>query len=134
MKRPHYLIIKNSKSGTGKAHAYAQFCQSYLEKKGIIYTCYTIHDFPIVNMHQYDVLVVIGGDGTLHHIAQSFPLDFKAPILMLPAGTANLIAKSLKIPRDVFKAVELCSRVNTVDWPIVKLKPLVKGRRLLQLL
>ena len=76
MKRPHYLIIKNSKSGTGKAHAYAQFCQSYLEKKGIIYTCYTIHDFPIVNMHQYDVLVVIGGDGTLAPYSTIFSTRF----------------------------------------------------------
>jgi len=44
-----------------------------------------------------DLLVVYGGDGTVHRIIQS-PLPPTLPILVAPGGTGNVLARYLRIP------------------------------------
>ena len=56
----------------------------------------------------YDLFIVIGGDGTIRHVVQ-YLMDSKLsiPIAIIPRGSANLIAKSLGIPRSVQRCVDL---------------------------
>ncbi len=54
----------------------------------------------------HDVLIVAGGDGTLAEAASGMraaPL----PLLILPTGSANLLARELNIPLDVPRALAL---------------------------
>jgi YegS/Rv2252/BmrU family lipid kinase len=53
-----------------------------------------------------DVLFVWGGDGTVQHCIDAVA-GTKAVIAILPAGTANLFATNLGIPKDIAKAVEV---------------------------
>ncbi len=53
-----------------------------------------------------DIVIVAGGDGTLHHAAPSL-LSAQKPFGILPLGTANDLARSLDIPADPVQAAQI---------------------------
>lgn len=53
-----------------------------------------------------DLLAVCGGDGTVHEVASCLPAP-PFPISVLPAGTANVIARELKLPLDPVRALKI---------------------------
>lgn len=46
-------------------------------------------------------IVVIGGDGTINEVLNGLPLPDAPPLAVVPAGTANVLAKELRVPRAV---------------------------------
>jgi YegS/Rv2252/BmrU family lipid kinase len=56
-----------------------------------------------------DLLIVYGGDGTFHQ-AMSEVVKQRVPVALLPAGTTNVLAQELKIPRDPERALPLVIR------------------------
>lgn len=65
-----------------------------------------------------DALAVYGGDGTLME-AISGLMGSKIPLVILPGGSANIMAKELGIPQDLKEACALMSQVpltmKTID-------------------
>ncbi|WP_216317689.1 diacylglycerol/lipid kinase family protein [Deinococcus aestuarii] len=53
----------------------------------------------ITDLTDFDVLVAAGGDGTVSALAYAARYR-DVPVLAYPAGTANLIAQNLDLPRD----------------------------------
>jgi diacylglycerol kinase (ATP) len=53
-----------------------------------------------------DVIFVWGGDGTVQRVIDAVA-GTKAVLAILPAGTANLLATNLQIPRDLDAAVQI---------------------------
>jgi YegS/Rv2252/BmrU family lipid kinase len=49
---------------------------------------------------EVDVLVVFGGDGTVHEVANGLPLGDGPVVALLPAGTGNDLARALGMPPD----------------------------------
>ncbi len=47
-----------------------------------------------------DRLVVVGGDGTLNEALNGLPDPTRVPLAQLPTGTANLLARDLRLPFD----------------------------------
>lgn len=45
-----------------------------------------------------DRLVVVGGDGTLNEVINGLSASWNVPILQLPCGNANLLARELSLP------------------------------------
>jgi YegS/Rv2252/BmrU family lipid kinase len=67
---------------------------------------------------EVDVLLVFGGDGTVHEVANGLPVDGHGPLVaLLPAGTGNDLARAIGIPPDpVAAAAELAdARPRTID-------------------
>jgi len=67
---------------------------------------------------EVDVLLVFGGDGTVHEVANGLPLGGDGPLVaLLPAGTGNDLARALGLPPDpVAAATELAgARPRTLD-------------------
>jgi len=67
---------------------------------------------------EVDVLLVFGGDGTVHEVANGLPLGDDGPLVaLLPAGTGNDLARALGMPPDpVAAAAELAgARPRTLD-------------------
>lgn len=56
--------------------------------------------------HLVDAVAVAGGDGTLNSVAQAL-IDTGLPLLILPTGSANDMARTLRVPSDLGRAVEL---------------------------
>jgi diacylglycerol kinase (ATP) len=55
------------------------------------------------------LIIACGGDGTLNEIVNGIP-GSKVPIALLPAGTANILAKELRIPWNIPRAAALIPR------------------------
>lgn len=53
-----------------------------------------------------DLIIVAGGDGTIHHAAPTL-LAARKPFGILPLGTANDLARSLDIPADPLAAARI---------------------------
>src|ERR671914_2521904 len=67
---------------------------------------------------EVDVLVVFGGDATVHEVANGLPLGGGGPLIaLLPAGTGNDLARAIGIPPDpVSAATELAgARARALD-------------------
>lgn len=92
-----YYILYNPMAGDGS-------CQKYAECMPIIYDRVELIDMThITNYHAFlrdlrkdDVLVIIGGDGTLNRFVNDTDgIEISQEILYLPAGTGNDFAKDL---------------------------------------
>ncbi|MBN2321482.1 MAG: diacylglycerol kinase family lipid kinase [Acidobacteria bacterium] len=53
-----------------------------------------------------DLLAVCGGDGTVNEVASSISSP-PFPVAVLPAGTANVIARELKLPLNPVRALDI---------------------------
>ncbi len=69
----------------------------------------------------YDVLVVSGGDGTMNEVINGVANQENRPkIGYIPTGTTNDLAHSLKIPKNVKRAVEIIKKGNSTTHDIFK--------------
>ena len=66
---------------------------------------------------EVDVLMVFGGDGTVHEVANGLPVPDGPVIALLPGGTGNDLARAIGIPPDpVAAATELAgARPRSLD-------------------
>jgi len=65
-----------------------------------------------------DLLIVLGGDGTLHTAVNSIAPLAKRPVLaVLPGGTANDFSRALQIPQDLEEAARalVSGKVQSID-------------------
>lgn len=76
-----------------------------------------------------DLLAVCGGDGTLNEVASSLP-NPPFPIALIPAGTANVLARELNLPRDPALAIKMALK-RTVRYVDLGLLSGTKSRHFL---
>jgi diacylglycerol kinase (ATP) len=66
-----------------------------------------------------EIVVVAGGDGTIRKVAQEL-LGSGMPLGLLPSGTGNLLARNLRVPRNLTAAIGLvcegADQVIDVGW------------------
>ncbi len=108
-----YCLIANRTSGSGSAGAYIDRVRAMLTERGV--------DFEIRETQRpghatelakaavdegFDVIVAVGGDGTLRETALSV-IHTDRVLGLLPCGTGNDYARPLGIPTDAEAAVEI---------------------------
>jgi diacylglycerol kinase family enzyme len=59
-----------------------------------------------------ELVIAAGGDGTLHAVASGV-INTNSALGILPMGTMNNIARSLKIPEDIEQACEIIATGET---------------------
>lgn len=105
------LLLVNSSSGLekGKTMLYQiveefakKNCETtvfpILPKSKKLNTAYLLHKY----QKQFDLIVCVGGDGTLHYLVHSLMEEgLKIPIGYIPTGSTNDFANSLGIPKDL---------------------------------
>ncbi|MGI5832436.1 MAG: diacylglycerol/lipid kinase family protein [Thermoguttaceae bacterium] len=107
----HILISLNPKAGRGSSARAAERVCDILASRG--FTVELLTDLDEVQQKagvlqeagQLHALVGIGGDGTAAELTNRTPPG--TPITLIPAGTANLIAKEFRLPRNPAKAARM---------------------------
>ena len=65
----------------------------------------------------FDLIVAAGGDGTVNEAIQGIA-GTNATLLVLPAGTANVLARETGMPRNPLAAAERAPRFKAFDIPL----------------
>lgn len=129
----HYHLLINQASGSGHGKKTGDRITKLLTDKQFHYSTYLTeyagHEHKIVEElvtttlqpwpkdpqtledSEFPLLIVIGGDGTLHQVLnQFFQMKIDLPIGYIPAGSGNDFARGIGLPREPEKAF----------WQIVK--------------
>lgn len=121
--QPAVLIIYNARSGTQENQEFETLLQQKSKQHNFKYQ---VHNMQPKNCESYirkaidgyqpDLLIAAGGDGTLNIVAKIAP-DYKLPVLILPYGSANGMARELNVPNDVAQAYDLLSdyKIKPID-------------------
>ncbi len=121
--RPAVLVVYNSRSGTQENDQF----RDLLEQKSRQYQfTYQVFEMgmedcegkirkDIAAFHP-DLLIAAGGDGTLNIVAKIAP-DYQLPVMILPCGSANGMARELAIPNSVAAAYDVLSnyKIKAID-------------------
>lgn len=109
-------LIVNPIAGRGNSLYLAKRLENYLLTHGASIETVKTHQRGDATLaaaqHSVDCVVVVGGDGTVNEVANGLG-DSGIPMALLPAGTANAIARELKIPGNPEKLGELILRNQT---------------------
>lgn len=120
------LFIVNPVSGGKKKDAVPGLIDKYLNKELFDYEiAYSTIDNPIRNIAQnamaaFDILVAVGGDGTVNETASAIAGTTKT-LGIVPFGSGNGLARFLKIPMDTARAIKNINAGNTIIMDAAKL-------------
>ena len=118
-----FCLIANPISGNGNGRIYLERAKALLDARGVDYavkeTRCPNHATALAKEaidEGFDVIVAVGGDGTLHETATSV-VHTDRVLGLLPCGTGNDYARPLGIPNDPEAAIEilLCGEDRVVD-------------------
>ncbi len=108
-----YCLISNRTSGSGSAGAYIDRMRSMLEMRGVSFeireTQYPGHATELSKAavdEGFDVIVAVGGDGTLRETALGV-VHTDRVLGLLPCGTGNDYARAAGIPTDAEAALDI---------------------------
>ncbi len=106
-------IIMNPCAGTKKANKYLTDIVRIFAENGYFSHIYMTSKkgdgVSLAKEHaeEADIVVAIGGDGTLNEVIEGVMLSGKdIPIGYIPAGSTNDFASSLKMPKNILKAAK----------------------------
>ena len=120
------LYISNPYSGKGNKQndKILNRLKEKYEVVDFVETEYRTHLTEILNARyqDYDTVVVTGGDGTLNETVNALAEKENAPnIGYIPSGTCNDVARSLNIPKNVDKALDIILNGKEFEYDIMKI-------------
>ncbi len=129
-------IISNPVAGRGKAFQRARVLSALLSKEGIGCELFITEAKGDAERraaslgNETGCIVVAGGDGTLNEVINGLHDPSSIPIVQLPSGTANILARELKLTTSphLLKEIVLKGAVRRLDMGIAN------GRRFLSLI
>lgn len=125
------MVIINPVSGTGRQKKAKLMVEKYLDTTKFDYTiAYTQAHRHAIELSKsavtdgFDAVVIVGGDGSINEVGQGLA---GTPVKMgiLPAGSGNGLCRSLGIPMDLKKAVDVLNAFHfrTIDTGLANGKP-----------
>ncbi len=70
-----------------------------------------------------DALVAVGGDGTINEVANGFPAQPHPPLGIIPSGTANVLAKEIRLPRRPAALADVIASGREIAWDEGRIRP-----------
>ena len=120
------LLIYNPNAMKGKIEEFLPKIKQRLFLRYQVVDAMTSHDsngsenLAFKYASKYDVIVSCGGDGTLHQVINGVMKSGANPLIgLLPFGTCNDVAKTLKIPFNLDKALDCILRLNTTNYDLI---------------
>ncbi|MCF6241254.1 MAG: diacylglycerol kinase family lipid kinase [Bacteroidales bacterium] len=121
------LYIVNPISGAHKKKSIEQIINQSTDKKlfdcEIVRTQYAGHAFELAQnavQQNYDIVAAVGGDGTLNEIGKALSGSDTA-MGIIPKGSGNGLARYLKIPLSVSKAVKIINSLHYFQIDTVRI-------------
>lgn len=117
----HFTFILNPDSGRGKTASHIPWLKNRLDYLGkkyeLLVTSRQGHATELAKNSQGDIVVAIGGDGTINEVLNGLELSAKT-LGIIPSGSGNDLIKSLGIPNAVTQAFDILMRENLVKRKI----------------
>ncbi len=113
-----YKLIANPAAGRGKANAAVLQVVELFKAKGATFDLELTTgprqaaDVARKALKEFDVIVAVGGDGTVNEIVPGMLFSGK-PLGIIPSGSGNDFIKSLDIPNNIEKAVDIVLKGET---------------------
>ncbi len=120
-------LIVNPRAGRGASLRAVEPLKRILERRGTAYemtmTRYPGDAIGLARDSLSDLIVAVGGDGTINEVANGI-LGSGKTLGIIPAGSGNDFVKSLAIPRHLERAVDtlLAGRTRDVDVGVVEIE------------
>ena len=120
IKKHNILFIINPISGIGKKETIPKAIIKHLDldrfSYDLAYTQYKNHghELTLDRQAEYDIIVAIGGDGTVSEIGTAL-INSKCALGIIPAGSGNGIARHLNIPLSLKKAIRRLNEFKVLN-------------------
>ena len=127
MSKKKITFILNPISGTHNKNMIPEYIDEIISKDDFDYeirtTEYAGHAAEIAHdcvEQQVDVVVAVGGDGTVNEVARSLTHSQTA-LGIIPCGSGNGLARHLCIPLDVKKALRIINhcQIESFDYGVI---------------
>ena len=127
MEKKKITFILNPISGTHSKEEIPAQIEQLLDKEqfeaSIRFTEYAGHAAEIAKEcadNHDDVVVAVGGDGTVNEVARSL-VHTQTALAIIPCGSGNGLARHLCLPLDVKKAIGIinCCKIETFDYGVI---------------
>lgn len=121
-----FLFIINPSAGAKKMdwekaiHDHFADSQHEIHLFKLPYPCQPGQIKDAIREHQPDRIIAVGGDGTLKLVA-AIAKDLQIPVGILPAGSANGMAKEIGIPNDPQKALEIVDKGQVKQIDLIRI-------------
>ncbi len=129
--RKHIVFIVNPKSGTQGKEGILRCIESRIDRGKydfeIVHTAYAGQGTDVAAAKAAegaDVVVAIGGDGTVNEVARAL-VHTSTALGIIPCGSGNGLARHLQIPLDARKAVDIINEgvVEVIDYGKINARP-----------
>lgn len=113
------LVVENINAGKKNAVSADKIIEEFYLGKDVEINIVGIEDVSEDNVKNSDVIITVGGDGTVNKVVP-FAMKFDKPIGVIPCGTANLLSAKLKIPTDFKKALQVIENGQKLKIDVLK--------------
>lgn len=113
------LVVENINAGKKNAVSADKIIEEFYLGKDAELNIVGIEDVSEDNVKNSDVIITVGGDGTVNKVVP-FAMKFDKPIGVIPCGTANLLSAKLKIPTDFKKALQVIENGQKLKIDVLK--------------
>lgn len=129
--RHSITFIINPISGTAKKGSIPKMITDTLDSSifdyKLVETRYAGHAAEIAEeakKNKTDIVVAIGGDGTVNEVARSI-VNSETALGIIPCGSGNGLARHLMLPMDIKKSIEIINscRIHELDYGTINGKP-----------
>jgi diacylglycerol kinase (ATP) len=106
------LILHNPSAGAGRLSREALLQMFHARAEDVLYRDVKKEGIDARAAALADLIVVAGGDGTVGRVMRALD-GVTRPLLILPLGTANNVARALGLPRDPEAILQACASWTT---------------------
>lgn len=117
------LVVANYNAGCRQAVFYKKKLHKYLMKKCKKFKFVTIDEIEDINSDEFDTIIAAGGDGTVNKVVSKIVDDAK-DLIIIPCGTANLLAAKLGMSMNLDKTLKIIDKHNIKKIDLLKINDL----------
>ena len=126
-KKKRVTFLVNPISGTHSKQEVPELIEATLDRElfdhRVLFTEYAGHAAELARQQadeQTDIVVAVGGDGTVNEVARSL-VHTQTALAIVPCGSGNGLARHLCLPMDIRKSIEVINscRIESFDYGII---------------